>query len=157
MAKETKCIKDYYITCCEMINVKNEIINELLFEKGEKYYFYNQKEIFYVTKDKKYMKDINRFNIFIEEMSENNFNEYFLSEFRYKDRISNEIVNFNIFSKWVKVYNELTEKLLNNDEFNNITEIEKMRLKQANKMLGFESFVIEESIKERKMKNNFKK
>ena len=157
MAKETKFIKDYYITCGEMINGKNEIINELLFEKGETYYFYNQKEIFYVTKDKKYMKDINRFNIFIEEMSENNFNEYFLSEFRYKDRISNEIVNFNIFSKWVKVYNELTEKLLNNDEFNNITEIEKMRLKQANKMLGFESFVIEESIKERKMKNNFKK
>lgn len=156
MAKETLCIKNYYITCGEIINGKNEVTNELLFENGKTYYFYNQKEIFYVAKEKKYMKDISRFNIFIEEMNEKEFTEYFSSEFRYKDRISNEIINFNIFSNWVKVYNKLTEKLLNNDEFDKITEIEKMRLKQANKMLGFESFIID-SVKERKMKNNFKK
>ena len=82
MARQCICKKDYQVTASDYISPRNHspIYNKTIFQQNIPYWFYNHGDEFYVAPDKKYLKDISRWNTYIEMFNEDEFDEYFYFE-----------------------------------------------------------------------------
>jgi len=129
MARKCKCVKDYKVTARKDKN--DPVFLLTIFNNNEEYYFYNKGELFYVTTKPNYLKDMDRYNIFIEELSEDEFDNHFTTEKKYNTKTP--VVKTNVLWKSSLItYNNLVDKLVSND----IDELKKKSLKTAEYMLG---------------------
>jgi hypothetical protein len=74
-----QCIKDYKVSTRDYIspNVHSEIYQQTIFEQGEIYYYFNRTGIYYVTDKPEYLRNVDRYNNHIEELTKEEFNIYF--------------------------------------------------------------------------------
>jgi|SRR5665647_470527 len=128
MARECKCKKnnDFSFSIGKQSS---------LYEKDKIYFFYNKGDFFYISEDKKWLKDINRWNIYIEGMEKDEFDEYFEYEKKYNTQgeKSSDMVN-----GYIRRYNELFEKFDEKDLFGHgtMTEVEFQQFKQVQRQIS---------------------
>jgi hypothetical protein len=147
MAIKCKCIKEYgydYRTS----NV-SPWYQEVQFYKDNDYLFYNKGSEYYVCIDLvngvKYLKNISRYNVFIEEMPKELFDQHFIC-----DKIMNTKEPVYVVSKekqkWVDIYNSIVENLViyepNIFLGDMVSELDILKLRQAEKMLGYVTPII---------------
>ena len=136
MARECKCKKNYEEVCRYSSN--GELVPEytmVFFEKDTIYYFYNKGDYFFISDDKKWLKDINRYCDHIEGMSIDEFEEYFDYEKKYntKDENTGDL----IFRNNLRNYNKLIDKMVINDLFEDVlSKREKVQFKQSERIIG---------------------
>jgi len=140
---ECKCKKDYKESRIAYLGdgKHSDMYCVILFKEGESYWFHNKgSNEFYVTTDKKYLKDINRWNSYIEEMN----GEMFDRHFTYDKITNNKEPKKNIlWEDSLRTHNELMIKL----QEGTITELEKSMLKDTIDMLNQGEGVYEYHIK----------
>ena len=105
MARECKCLRNYEINFSD---------GELrpLFIKDNIYFFFNKGDSFYISNDKKYLKDMVRFDINIELMEIEEFDEYFEYTKKYNTQGEKQC---DMVKQYINRYNELFEKYHQND------------------------------------------
>ena len=125
------CIKDYTVTASNYLGNKQQgpIYNMVMFNNGNKYYFRYLDGIYYVAQNTKHLRDMNRYNSYIEVLTSDQFNEHFISDFIEPQADKSD-------NKWLIVYNELINKLAIDDPYNLISEIEREQLIKSSKMIG---------------------
>lgn len=135
MAKSCKCKKDYKISV-GLSRTESRI--EVLFERCKDYYFYNKgTNEFYVTTDKKYLKDINYYSTNIELMDKKEFDEYFYYDKIYKTKPSEFISSEKLYE-----YNNMVGVInISNDLFNTTSIDDISELQRLHKELGFGEYV----------------
>lgn len=81
MSKNCKCIKNYTQTAIDYLGNKkhSEIYDLIIFQEGKDYLWANKGNTYYVSSKKDYLRDINRWNIFVEEIDEDIFKEHFIT------------------------------------------------------------------------------
>jgi len=144
MAIKCKCIKDYSYKYKTSNN--SDWFVETIFNEGKEYLFNNKGIEFYVSTDIKYLRHIDRYNALVEEMAENVFDEHFICEKKMKTKTPVYKI-YDIVKDWMNIQNDIVSRIDNNDLFNHISNIDEIRYKQAQKMLGNESIIKEEIIK----------
>lgn len=136
MAKECKCIKDYKVSCRDYSNgVHSEIYMKVIYKEGDRCYYTNKGDMYYVAPSEKHIRNMQRYSTYIEELSYTDFNEYFSHNSK---PIKNTEAKVN--SSDLSQYNELAEKLVESATglFNNgLTNQERIRFKTLEKKLGF--------------------
>jgi len=141
MARECKCKKDWKVRCRDYIakGKHSDVYMKTIFQEGCEYFFYNKGEDFFVTTEKRYLKDIERFNIYIEEMNEVEFDKHFDCEKKFNTKTQVSQLDENAYRKTLNTYNELIEKVnLETDIFSDgLNFIDKNKLKTASRNLGF--------------------
>lgn len=139
MALKCKCKKDYWYEY--KTSNTSPWFKATIFNTNVEYVFYNKGKDFYVSTDEKYLRHIQRYNAMIEGMDKNKFDEHFEYEKKMKTKTEDVVMN-PINKKWLDVRNDIVSRI-NNGLFDSISEIDKERYYQAEKMLGIESIIVE--------------
>jgi hypothetical protein len=128
MARECKCKKNYN-------NSFSPGKLNPLYEKDKIYFFYNKGDSFYISNEKKWLKDISRWDIYIDGMKKEEFEEYFDYERSYNTpgEKASDMVN-----GYISRYNELFEKYCENDLLGDgaMTDVELRQFKQAQRRIS---------------------
>lgn len=155
MARECKCKINIEEIC--RYSSDGKLVPEytmIYFEKGKIYYFYNKGNTFYFSDEKKCLKDMNRYSDRIEIMEKVEFDEYFEYEIMYNTKDEGTICR-DIYSNNLKRYNDVIEKFNPNDLFDNgLTDVELIKFKQAERMLGLGDLCYEFDYKSKKERKN---
>lgn len=79
MSKECNCIKDYTVTTRDYLGNKQHgpIYNQIIFNEGKKCYYRLIDGTYYISAIRNYLRDISRYNTYVEELSEKQFKEHF--------------------------------------------------------------------------------